>query len=54
MVRPTDSGSKAFLIWLDNQAVACFSMVKQWFGISDESATRVLGIFDKVLQRLGK
>ncbi len=39
--RPGD-GAKAFLIWLDKQAIAVYNKIKGWLGINDDFVSRVL------------
>lgn len=45
--RPTDSRTKAALIWLDKEAVHLYSRTKERFGISDQTASKILGFFSR-------
>ena len=45
--RPEDAKSKAALIWADKQAVSAYSKIKSKLGLSDDFASRVLGLFSR-------
>jgi len=45
--RPTDSRAKATLIWLDKQAVRLYSKAKERFGVSDQTASKILGFLSR-------
>ena len=45
--RPTDSRTKATLIWLDKIAVDIYSKAKTTFGFSDDFASKILGLLSK-------
>lgn len=45
--RPTDSKATAALIWLDKQAVHFYSKAKEKFGISDNTASKILGFLSR-------
>jgi len=45
--RPGDTAVRAALIWADKQAVHWYSRVKETFGLSDDFASRVLGLLSR-------
>jgi len=45
--RPSDGRLEAALIWADKQAVNLYSRVKETFGLSDDLASRVLGLLSR-------
>lgn len=45
--RPEDAKSKAALIWADKQAVSVYSKIKSRLGLSDDFASRLLGLFSR-------
>ena len=45
--RPADSLLETALIWLDKQAVDIYSKLKTRFGLSDDFASKILGLFSK-------
>ena len=45
--RPKDARGKAALIWADKQAVSVYSKLKSKLGLSDDLASRLLGLFSR-------
>jgi hypothetical protein len=45
--RPGDTKFKSAMIWLDKEAVDLYSKVKSRLGLSDDFASRVLGLLSR-------